>query len=121
MGTKFTPTQDSFSSANLSKWIELIQAVADGKTIQYYNGLHVNGDQIWIDLVQTSFLGRLANYRIKTIPEVIEIRKNNIWARKSPDSLLGLQFFKFGDDVTAPHCKRYNVEIKLTEVLDNHD
>lgn len=70
MGTKFTPREDSFSVvSDLSEWIEILQAIAAGKTIQVYNGLSKDGNPIWTDLISTYLHRHTSDYRIKPEPQ----------------------------------------------------
>lgn len=67
------------NAQNANKYLPLVQALADGKTVQYH---HSNGD--WIDINESSFDGNPAHYRIKPEPRTFEMWLFNPMGRMYP-------------------------------------
>ncbi len=55
------------NSKNAAQYLPLVQALADGKMIQY----HRQADQTWIDPQDVEFIGPPERYRIKPEPRRI--------------------------------------------------
>lgn len=65
MGTKFLPAMTTFQTTegDLTPWMPLLQAIAEGKTIQ------IGADGGWSDLRNVSFDSALCIYRVKPEPK----------------------------------------------------
>jgi len=59
---------------NAASFIPLVQALADGKTIQYNSILAPNPK--WEDIAETGFIAGPEYYRIKPEPRVWTVRRN---------------------------------------------
>lgn len=88
---------------NAAQYLPLVQALAEGKTLQY-----LNIQEKWVDMFDVSFSGRVENYRIKPEPREIEV-----WAR--PDNMYAW-IAHSGEDNTYLEAAGYT-KVRFKEVL----
>lgn len=119
MATTFVPKADSFQLGNLIQYVDLIQAVAEGKTIQF-NCSIVPYVPYWSDIGEVNFNEAPERYRVKKEPE-IHFFDAKLFARPSELSATGWVFRTIdesGDNQDIPSGgKIYYVELKLTEII----
>lgn len=97
----------------------LLDAIAEGKTIQYFSGY--DG---WEDLAVTDFRDHPKHYRVKTEPKVIKVVKE-VWSAPVPartfcsDTASALGHYLCDIDRSNVDFKRYKMEFTLTEILED--